>query len=49
MNGYAAIPLISGLMGMGMTPGAAIYSAWQNHPIHAELNHTTSNPKRLFC
>ena len=24
MNGYAAIPLISGLMKMGMTPGAAM-------------------------
>lgn len=24
MNGYAAIPLISGLMVMGMTPGAAM-------------------------
>jgi hypothetical protein len=24
MNGYAAIPLISGLMEMGMTPGAAM-------------------------
>jgi uncharacterized membrane protein YraQ (UPF0718 family) len=24
MNGYAAIPLISGLMQMGMTPGAAL-------------------------
>jgi uncharacterized membrane protein YraQ (UPF0718 family) len=24
MNGYAAIPLISGLIKMGMTPGAAL-------------------------
>ena len=24
MNGYAAIPLISGLMELGMTPGAAL-------------------------
>ena len=27
----------------------AAYSAWQNHTTHAELNHTTSNPKRLSC
>ncbi|MGB9442953.1 MAG: hypothetical protein WCB15_33750, partial [Desulfobacterales bacterium] len=25
------------------------YSAWQNHTTHAELNHTTSNTKRLSC
>jgi hypothetical protein len=24
MNGYAAIPLISGMMALGMTPGAAL-------------------------
>ena len=27
----------------------SVYSAWQNHTTHAELNHTTSNPKRLSC